>query len=98
MSKIKSLQLNNFKFFRQSDPILLDGKHLLLYGENGSGKSSVFWGLYTLLEASFKAPLETEKYFLPLNKNEESNFSNIILNTTPNNSKKLESKIKLNNK
>ena len=32
-----------------------------------------------------------------LNKNEESNFSNIILNTTPNNSKKLESKIKLNN-
>lgn len=63
MSKIKSLQLNNFKFFRQSDPILLDGKHLLLYGENGSGKSSVFWGLYTLLEAAYKQPNEVKSYF-----------------------------------
>ena len=63
MSKIKSLQLNNFKFFRQSDPILLDSKHLLLYGENGSGKSSVFWGLYTLLEAAYKQPNEVKSYF-----------------------------------
>ena len=65
MSKIKSLQLNNFKFLRQSDPILLDGKHLLLYGENGSGKSSVFWGLYTLLEAAYKQPNEVKSYFNP---------------------------------
>ena len=63
MSKIKSLQLNNFKFFRQSDPIILDGKHLLLYGENGSGKSSIFWGLYTLLEAAYKQPNEVKSYF-----------------------------------
>ena len=63
MSKIKSIQLNNFKFFRQSEPIVLDGKHLLLYGENGSGKSSVFWGLYTLLEAAYKQPDEVKAYF-----------------------------------
>ena len=63
MSKIKSIQLNNFKFFRKSDPIILDGKHLLLYGENGSGKSSVFWGLYTLLEAAYKRPNEVKSYF-----------------------------------
>ena len=63
MSKIKSLQLNNFKFFRQSNPIILDGKHLLLYGENGSGKSSIFWGLYTLLEAAYKQPNEVKSYF-----------------------------------
>ena len=63
MSKIKSLQLNNFKFFRDSKPLILDGKHLLLYGENGSGKSSVFWGLYTLLEAAYKQPTEVKSYF-----------------------------------
>lgn len=63
MSKIKSIQLNNFKFFRDSKPLILDGKHLLLYGENGSGKSSVFWGLYTLLEAAYKQPNEVKSYF-----------------------------------
>lgn len=63
MSKIKSIHLNNFKFFRESAPIILDGKHLLLYGENGSGKSSVYWGLYTLLEAAYKQPDEVKAYF-----------------------------------
>ena len=52
MSKIKTLHINNFKFFRNSKPLDLDSKHLLLYGENGNGKSSVYYGLYTLLEAA----------------------------------------------
>lgn len=72
MSKINDVIISNFKFFSKEETIHLGGKHLLLYGENGSGKSSLFWGLYTLLEASFKLPSETEKYFLPLSKNEES--------------------------
>lgn len=72
MSKINDIKISNFKFFSQDETIYLGGKHLLLYGENGSGKSSIYWGLYTLLEASFKDSSETEKYFLPLDKNEES--------------------------
>lgn len=72
MSKINDIIISNFKFFGEEETIHLGGKHLLLYGENGSGKSSIFWGLYTLLEASFKDASETEKYFLPLSKNEES--------------------------
>ena len=52
MSRIKTLHINNFKFFRNSTPIELNGKHLLLYGENGSGKSSVYYAIYTLLEAA----------------------------------------------
>lgn len=72
MSRIKSLKLSNFKFFKEEETIKLDGKHLLLYGENGSGKSSVFWGLYTLLESSMKTASETEKYFKPLASSDES--------------------------
>ncbi|WP_418331837.1 hypothetical protein, partial [Segatella sp.] len=48
MSKIKRIWLNNFKFFGSSSPIELAGEHLLLYGENGSGKSSLCYGLNTL--------------------------------------------------
>lgn len=67
MSKIKSIHFKNFKFFRDSNPLELEGKHLLLYGENGSGKSSVYYGLYTLLEASSKTKTEVKKYFDPDN-------------------------------
>lgn len=65
MSKINKITLSNFKFFSQEDSIQLDGKHLLLYGENGSGKSSVYWGLYTLLESAMKASTDVQKYFTP---------------------------------
>lgn len=72
MSKINDIIISNFKFFSEAKTIHLGGKHLLLYGENGSGKSSIFWGLYTLLEASYKNAVEIEKYFLPLDRSEES--------------------------
>ncbi|MFR9510765.1 MAG: AAA family ATPase [Rikenellaceae bacterium] len=72
MSKINQLTISNFKFFRGEETIKLDGKHLLLYGENGSGKSSIFWGLHMLLEASMKAAVDTEKYFKPIDKSDES--------------------------
>ena len=63
MDKIDTLQIHNFKFFDQQEPIKLGGKHLLLYGENGSGKSSIYWALYTLFEASQKQSEKIKKYF-----------------------------------
>lgn len=72
MSKINTITLSNFKFFGKEEIINISGNHLLLYGENGSGKSSLFWGIYTLLEASFKQSVETDKYFQPFGTNEES--------------------------
>ena len=63
MSKIKSIRINNFKFFGKSEPIVLNGKNLLLYGENGSGKSSIYNALYTVLEAASKVPTDVQKYF-----------------------------------
>jgi ABC-type dipeptide/oligopeptide/nickel transport system ATPase subunit len=65
MSRIKSIQIHNFKFFDEQKAIELGetGKHLLLFGENGSGKSSIYWSLYTLFEGSFKDEDEIKKYF-----------------------------------
>lgn len=41
----------------------MEGKNVLVYGSNGSGKSSVFWALYTLLQSSIKGDADIEKYF-----------------------------------
>ena len=62
-SPIDKIILRNFKAFFGDYEINLEGKHLLLYGENGSGKSSIYWSLYTLLQASTKTSSEIEKYF-----------------------------------
>ncbi|MBS0645918.1 MAG: AAA family ATPase [Verrucomicrobia bacterium] len=64
MNRIDTLHIHNFKFFQNQDPIKLGGNHMLLYGENGSGKSSVYWSLYTLFEASLKPDdIQIQKYF-----------------------------------
>lgn len=65
---IDEVEISNFKFFPAIDgdnkPVKIDGKHLLIYGENGSGKSSFYWALYTLLECANKPNKEEiEKYF-----------------------------------
>lgn len=64
MAKIKTLKINNFKFFGREKPVEVDSCHLLVYGENGSGKSTLYWSLYTLLEAASKTqPENINKYF-----------------------------------
>ena len=80
MSKIQSIHINNFKFFGESEPIELGGKNLLLYGENGSGKSSIYNALYTLMEAATKEPNGVQKYFQPLSQNNSESLINIHAN------------------
>jgi energy-coupling factor transporter ATP-binding protein EcfA2 len=66
MQKISKLILKNFKFFYGEVSINFNRKHVLLYGENGSGKSSIYWALYTFLQSVFKTDnLEIRKYFDP---------------------------------
>ena len=73
MNRIDTIQLSNFKFFKEEDALVLGGKHLLLFGENGSGKSSIYWALYTLFESSIKEqPEEIRKYFGKAIKKEDS--------------------------
>lgn len=64
MKKINSIKFNNFKAFFGEETLKLEGKNLLLYGENGSGKSSIYWGLYTFLQSSGKKSDEIKKYFV----------------------------------
>jgi recombinational DNA repair ATPase RecF len=52
--RIKKIEIQNFRAFYGRFEINLDnaGKNLLLYGENGSGKSSLFYALKFFLEST----------------------------------------------
>lgn len=63
MKKIKEIRIQNFKAFQQEQVFPINGKHVLVYGNNGSGKSSLFWALYTLLQSSIKDDEGVKKYF-----------------------------------
>ena len=65
MYKISKITLNNFKFFYGQVEIPVERKNMLIYGENGSGKSSIYWSLYTFLQSVFKENTEIRKYFDP---------------------------------
>ncbi len=61
--KINKLLLQDFKFFLGKNELVFEGKNVLIYGENGSGKSSIYWALYTFLQSSIKEDIEIKKYF-----------------------------------
>lgn len=63
MPAIDKIKLKNFKFFNGEETLNLDGKSLLLYGENGSGKSSLYWALYTFFQSASKSEGDIKKYF-----------------------------------
>lgn len=68
--KINKITITNFKTFIEPFELKLDGKNLLLYGENGSGKSSIYWSLYTHLQSCLKEQdiAHAGKYFDATNK------------------------------
>lgn len=57
--KIDQIVFKNFKFFKKEFTLPLERKHLLVYGENGSGKSSIHWGFHTILQSCLKSVDET---------------------------------------
>ena len=42
MIKVDKLIIDNFRFFNGLESLEFDSKNILIYGENGSGKSSIF--------------------------------------------------------
>lgn len=63
MKNIDKLIIENFKFFRGEVTLDFNSKNVLVYGENGSGKSSLYWALYTFLQSSMKSDEQIKKYF-----------------------------------
>lgn len=61
--KIYKMVIENFKYFLEPFPIEPKGKHVLMYGENGSGKSSIYWAAYTHFQSCLKQPADAGKYF-----------------------------------
>lgn len=62
MAAIEKLKIKGFKVFPNEFELNLNGNHLLIYGENGSGKSSIYYSLHCL----FQSPLKKDsgkKYF-----------------------------------
>jgi ABC-type dipeptide/oligopeptide/nickel transport system ATPase subunit len=55
----------------------LKGKNLLVYGNNGSGKSSLYWALYTLLQCSEKDIGRVNEYFAIYDEANESTFQSL---------------------
>ena len=71
--RINKMVIENFKFFLEPFSVEPNGKHVLMYGENGSGKSSIYWAAYTLFQSSMKSPHDAGKYF-------DKNHSDCLVN------------------
>ena len=61
--KLNKITIQNFKFFHNPFTLEIGGKNLLLYGENGCGKSSIYWSFYTHYQACLKTFDQARKYF-----------------------------------
>jgi hypothetical protein len=79
MNQLNRIILNNFKFFHGQTVIDINSKNLIIYGENGSGKSSLYWALYTFLHSVYKPDdIDIQKYFDPTN---DQNLINSFIKT-----------------
>ena len=75
MQKISKLILKNFKFFYGTVELDFERKNVLIYGENGSGKSGIYWALYTFIQSVYKTDVaQIRKYFEPTSSENLINF------------------------
>jgi energy-coupling factor transporter ATP-binding protein EcfA2 len=61
--KIDRIKLSNYKFFHGDFELAVNGKNLLIYGENGSGKSSIYRALEYLAKTRFDSITKERNVF-----------------------------------
>ncbi len=52
--KIKTIEIENFRAFYGKHTVEVNGKNMLIYGENGSGKSSLYWAVHDFFRSAYK--------------------------------------------
>lgn len=64
--RIKKVEIRDYKAFYGKNEFNVEGKNLLIYGENGSGKSSFYYALKDFFQSSTETLSydETENIFL----------------------------------
>lgn len=62
MATISKIEIEGFKAFPKYFSLDFGDKNLLMYGENGSGKSSIYYALHALLQSVYKDD-KGAKYF-----------------------------------
>ncbi|MDH6304214.1 ABC-type antimicrobial peptide transport system ATPase subunit [Parabacteroides sp. PF5-5] len=77
MKKIDKIRIQNFKAFPEFQEFDLKGKNLLIYGNNGSGKSSLYWALYTLLQSCEKTVARVNDYFVVYDETNDRTFESL---------------------
>ena len=53
--KIQSVKVTNYKAFLGTYELKFSGKNVFIYGENGSGKSSLYYALKDFFQSSVEA-------------------------------------------
>ena len=76
MPAINRIHICGFKAFPNDFELQLEGKNLLMYGENGSGKSSIYYALHCMFQAPLK-PDVGKKYFDPASEQHLKNLNNL---------------------
>lgn len=76
MPAINRIHICGFKTFPNDFELQLEGKNLLMYGENGSGKSSIYYALHCMFQAPLK-PDAGKKYFDPASEQHLKNLNNL---------------------
>lgn len=61
--RINHIKLSNYRFFHGDFELLVDGANILIYGENGSGKSSIYRALEYLTSKRFDRIADEKNIF-----------------------------------